>query len=1107
LASYTRLIEFKVKDTELSRAVNKLSKTLTSIDKTLIGIDKKLDHIAKQGFGYVAKEATKAERSVTKLGRAMKNVPKSIGGSLLGNIGGKKGEIARRVAELTAFDGVLRKITNGSTGLPAFSKRVTEASTALTAFGIAHWGAITGITAGSLAIVKGTRFFYDLGKGARQAEASLIDFIRTYKQVGIKGAASSLFPKGSHLGGNKESLSIPKAAAAETLTGQSSNLYRQSLRSLESRRTLLTNNKRIQEGLVALTGKHLQASIQVKRSQFQYNLELVKTRLVQSAVTADIWAAQKAWQGVVGTLKGAKNLIGGLFGGKFGGIGQAAGVIGLSRGIEVLTGKLGFLNNQWINNARAASQWATRVTEAVATVNIAYTGLTKVLGAASWTIGAIAGFKRWENEAAQAIWRIDRQAKTLAQSLGAAFWMMQGKGGTPSGVAQNIKNLALGGEERQENIRYQGQGPTTLQTKQRELELQTNKLKQRNISETDYIQILKKQTKLKSSISRIEDSIRTKQVEAGQFASSVFKDEYDEFQRVTKQKQKDLASLERQEKKARADVQKAAGKQYEADLKAIKDKEAEVIKSEQKIQAAKLRLAKQTASRQRSIEQQRSQDAARFRENMMLGAGFPLLFGGGIGSVAGGVTGAALSGGGKGFGAQILLSAIGQQIDAFIGKVRELGEAFKKPTENIEALITAAGQKNRPIGDMAKKMEELGMSAQASEILLSQFNLQFGKLTDKSFKELGDESTELSNQLAILGTSISILVAGPLASFIKTINEGLSGPQGDIDSAVHLFRKGEGSRGGPRTKAVLDEQFKKITGQTVKDLIDNKIPQSILESPEFKNSVRRFLDDVADPGGAEGRRNRDLNMATAGQLIEGARGSEISELEAKLQLEKQRKTLTEQEYQIKQKAMEIDQITDQIDIAQLERAATERMGLDTKELDHKIKVLGLTKEIAEAELKNLKTGGKLEEMYKSIAVTIEDGLVNAIEGAIQGTRTLGQVASSVLSQIANKMLKLGVNKLLTMIPGVGDLFKADGGPVSGGSPYIVGEKGPELFVPKSSGNIVPNHAMGGSMVVNVDASGSSAEGDDDRSRQLGELIGAAVQSEIIRQQRPGGTLY
>ena len=39
-------------------------------------------------------------------------------------------------------------------------------------------------------------------------------------------------------------------------------------------------------------------------------------------------------------------------------------------------------------------------------------------------------------------------------------------------------------------------------------------------------------------------------------------------------------------------------------------------------------------------------------------------------------------------------------------------------------------------------------------------------------------------------------------------------------------------------------------------------------------------------------------------------------------------------------------------------------------------------------------------------------------------------------------------------------FRANGGPVTGRSPYIVGERGPELFVPSVSGNIVPNNQLG-----------------------------------------------
>ncbi|BCV05157.1 MAG: hypothetical protein CM15mV99_240 [Caudoviricetes sp.] len=90
-------------------------------------------------------------------------------------------------------------------------------------------------------------------------------------------------------------------------------------------------------------------------------------------------------------------------------------------------------------------------------------------------------------------------------------------------------------------------------------------------------------------------------------------------------------------------------------------------------------------------------------------------------------------------------------------------------------------------------------------------------------------------------------------------------------------------------------------------------------------------------------------------------------------------------------------------------------------------------------------------------------------------------------------------------------FLANGGQATAGKPYIVGERGAELFVPKTSGTVIPNNELGGkggstNIVVNVDASGSSVEGDEQQSRELGLLISSAIQSELIKQKRPGGLL-
>jgi tape measure domain-containing protein len=89
-------------------------------------------------------------------------------------------------------------------------------------------------------------------------------------------------------------------------------------------------------------------------------------------------------------------------------------------------------------------------------------------------------------------------------------------------------------------------------------------------------------------------------------------------------------------------------------------------------------------------------------------------------------------------------------------------------------------------------------------------------------------------------------------------------------------------------------------------------------------------------------------------------------------------------------------------------------------------------------------------------------------------------------------------------------YLASGGPATANTPYIVGEKGPELFMPGRSGTVIPNNAWGGgstSVVVNVDASGNSnIQGDQAQAKQLGVVVSAAVQAELVKQQRPGGLL-
>jgi len=175
----------------------------------------------------------------------------------------------------------------------------------------------------------------------------------------------------------------------------------------------------------------------------------------------------------------------------------------------------------------------------------------------------------------------------------------------------------------------------------------------------------------------------------------------------------------------------------------------------------------------------------------------------------------------------------------------------------------------------------------------------------------------------------------------------------------------------------------------------------------------------------------------------------------------------------------------------------------------------LAKAQADAAAAQAKAAEKLDKVYESIGDSISTSIVDSLTAAVEGTKSLAEVATNTLRDIGNMLLKFGINSLLSGLGG-GDgigffskLFpRANGGSVMNSGSYLVGEKGPELFTPGRSGSIAPNGSLGGgtNVTVNVDASGSSVEGDEDQASQLGKMLGAAVQAELIKQKRPGGLL-
>ena len=139
--------------------------------------------------------------------------------------------------------------------------------------------------------------------------------------------------------------------------------------------------------------------------------------------------------------------------------------------------------------------------------------------------------------------------------------------------------------------------------------------------------------------------------------------------------------------------------------------------------------------------------------------------------------------------------------------------------------------------------------------------------------------------------------------------------------------------------------------------------------------------------------------------------------------------------------------------------------------------------------------------------SVESALVRAVRTGQLGFEDLQRVATGVLDSIAAKALHGGLQSLfgggedggvlgsllgaLTGLPG-----RATGGPVSPGRAYMVGERGPEVFVPTASGSVIASQT-GGARDVRVAITVNASPGEAPRalsksSRQIAQAVKATL---------------
>ena len=427
------------------------------------------------------------------------------------------------------------------------------------------------------------------------------------------------------------------------------------------------------------------------------------------------------------------------------------------------------------------------------------------------------------------------------------------------------------------------------------------------------------------------------------------------------------------------------------------------------------------------------------------------------------------------------LKAFGFQTDELVDTTKRLANVAGATGADLQGIATAFGQ-IRAKGKLQQE-ENLQLLERGVDITTELKNITGlqGEAFEKAQRQ-GKIGAELVNQALINLTNEGGAFFGGATAQATTLNGKLSTL---VDSVQNLART-LGEVLGPAFKFILDQATKAVQA------IDNLFKR-------FQNIGKIGFGNVL---GAENEaREQAIKLTQQKFGNEKFRGASLfaSKEENKF-FKEQLKILTDQNIE-REKLRQTEFTANGEKTNALIDAAQKN-----KEINN---ILGETNTKTDAIVESTKG---IKTAFEQIGDSIATGVSDALVGAIQGTKSLGEAARGILNDISSQLLRLGINTLLSSFGGPFASLPtfANGGRPPVGRPSIVGERGPELFVPSTAGTIIPNHKMGGvtnNIVVNVDVDGgASVDADENNSKQFGLALAAAIQSEIINQKRAGGLL-
>lgn len=413
-------------------------------------------------------------------------------------------------------------------------------------------------------------------------------------------------------------------------------------------------------------------------------------------------------------------------------------------------------------------------------------------------------------------------------------------------------------------------------------------------------------------------------------------------------------------------------------------------------------------------------------------------------------------------------------LNAFLNAMKESGGL-------VGFLTTGGGQTANPgaaINDINSKLEKMKKLRDDLDPSKSFAN----SLNDRVFGDVGD----LDKQIGLLEKQRTYLKSLQQFEALRgqgDVGDALSRRMTDRPSVGQLPPKPSGKDPDADFKSYLNnlqQQLQKTNELTVSEkLLDDIRRGSLTVSAEQQKQLAALAGIVdKEKELATAMKDRmDVGRATAiaqGDAITKANEeyqtflSQMKDAGPAAQLEKQREEMTKWAQALTNGAITQAEYIDGV---------TGRLGLvaeKTTEAKSMTEELGMT--FASAFEDAVLGGGDLSDVFKALLQDIARVILRM------------QVMEPMMKQMKESMSgggggSSGGGWMSTIFSAVAGAFggggdggstgaalsgaRADGGPVNAGGTYLVGERGPELFTPRTAGAILPNHAMGGARKENI----------------------------------------